>query len=249
MDMLGFALLIIVSFISSIIGTMIGTAMLILPPTMIFLGIPVHTAVATARFSLIGMTTGNLTKFSLKEKVKLRYVLPFAIAGVIGALISSTFLKSINEAILKKFIGIFMIIISLVILFEESIQPSKIKTKINLRHHLLSILGGAFVGSYLGIIGGGGATIIIFLLVLIYGLSFQDAVINQKAVTLPISIVTTIVFIYQGLIDYKIGVPLLLINIIGGWVGAELILKLNSIWLKRILVPVIIVLAIKLIFF
>lgn len=246
METSGLILLLIVSFLSSIVGTIIGTAMLILPPVMIFLGVPVHTSIATARFSLAGMGVGNLTKFSMKEKVQLRYVLPFAVSGAAGSLMSALLLKDINEIALKKAIGILMIAVSILILFEDYVK-SKTRKKHTTKHHLLSVVGGFFVGSYIGIIGGGGATIIIFFLILIYGLSFQDAIANQKAITLPMSIVATIVFIYQGLIDYRLGVPMLLANIFGGWVGAELVLRFDNKWLKRILVPIIILLAIRLI--
>ena len=88
METANLILLLIVSLFSSVIGSVIGTAMLILPPAMIFLGIPVHTAIATARFSMLGIATGNMARFSMKEKIKLRYVLPFALAGIIGSLIS-----------------------------------------------------------------------------------------------------------------------------------------------------------------
>ncbi len=248
MDITNFILLIIISFIASIIGSIIGTAMLILPPAMIFMGIPVHTSVATARFSMVGIGIGNITKFSIKDKIQLKYTLPFALAGIFGSIFGASILIKINEEILKTIIGILMIVVSLLILFEDYIKTKKVKTKITTRQHILSVLAGIFIGAYMGIIGGGGATLIIFLLVLIYGLSFQNAVANQKAVTLPISIVTTIIFIYQGLIDYKLGIPLLLVNIAGGWLGAGLVLKFKNIWLKRILVPIIIVMAVKLIF-
>lgn len=246
MEITNLILLLAVSLFSSVIGSVIGTAMLILPPAMIFLGIPVHTAIATARFSMLGIAFGNLAKFSMKERIQLKYVIHFAIAGVAGSLLSSLFLKNIDEYLLKIIIGIFMLAISIFILFEDYIKPKKIRL-VTAKHHAFSILGGLFVGAYMGIIGGGGATIIIFLLVFIYGLSFQDALANQKAVTLPISIITTIVFVYQGLIDYGLGVPLLLVNIAGGWIGAGIVLRFNNKWLKRILVPVIVLMALRLI--
>lgn len=242
-------LLMAVSFISAIIGTMIGSAMLILPPTMIFLGVPVYTAIATARFSMLGIAVGNLTKFSTKEKVEFRYVWPFAIAGVVGSFASASFMTQVDEGLLKTIVGILMIAISLLILAEDYVKPKGKKKKGAVVRHVLSVIAGLFIGAYIGLIGGGGATLIIFLLVLIYGLSFKEALVNQKAVTLPISIVTTIVFVYRGLIDYKIGAPLLLINVAGGWVGAAMILKFRNTWLKRILVPVIILMAVRLIFF
>jgi len=49
MDFVGYAILLTTSFLASIIGGMMGMAMLILPPVMIFLGVPIHTAIATAQ--------------------------------------------------------------------------------------------------------------------------------------------------------------------------------------------------------
>lgn len=249
METINLILLLGVGFIASIIGSMIGTAMLILPPTMIFLGIPVHTAVATARFSMLGVGIGNITRFSLKDRIQMKYVVPFALSGVVGAAIGAFYLTKINEEVLKVVIGVLMIVVSVVILFEDNKVIKKKKSQITFKNHILSILAGLLLGSYIGVVGGGAATLIIFLLILIYGLSFQKALANQKAVTLPISIIATIIFIYQGLIDYKLGIPMLIVNLAGGWVGAGLILKMNNLWLKWLLVPVIIAMAIKLIFF
>ncbi|MDP3765891.1 MAG: sulfite exporter TauE/SafE family protein [Nanoarchaeota archaeon] len=249
MDVLSLILLLVVSFFSAIMGTMMGMAMLVLVPVMIFLGIPVHTAVATGRFSMVGINIGNISKFSKSEKIKSKYVMSFAIAGIVGALVGASVITSFNEKALKVIIGIFMIIISISVLFGDFIKSKKFHRKITFKHHSLSGLSGILIGVYMGIIGGGGATLVIFLLVLIYGLSFHDAVANQKAVTLPISIIATLVFIYQGLIDYKIGIPLFIVNLMGGWIGADLVLKFKTAWLKMILVPVSIALAIKLILF
>ena len=69
MDILGFSLLMLVSFLAAIMGTMVGMAMLVLLPVMIFLGIPVHTAVATGRFSMVGISLGNIGQFSKKQKI------------------------------------------------------------------------------------------------------------------------------------------------------------------------------------
>ena len=187
MDTTSFVLLLAISFFSAIIGSIVGMAMLILLPVMIFLGVPVHTAVATGRFSMNGINLGNVSKFSKSDKIKPKYFMAFAIAGAIGSFIGASFLKNINENALKTIIGIFMIIVSVLVLFEDFIKSRKLHDKIIYKHHFLSGLAGIFVGSYIGIIGGGGATLVIFLLMLVYGLSFHDAVANQKAVTLPIS--------------------------------------------------------------
>jgi uncharacterized membrane protein YfcA len=249
MDAVSLALLLVASFLSSIMGTMAGMAMVIMVPVMVFLGIPIHIAVATGRFSMIGIGLGNIRMLSRNQKIEPKYVLPLSIAGTLGTLIGASFLKYISENALENIIGVFIIGISVLALFEEKLRPKGERHKVTFRHHALSALAGFFIGSYVGIVGGGAATIMIFVLVLAYGLGFHQAVANQKAAILPISIIATLVFIYQGMIDYRIGIPLFIVNILGGYVGAILILKFKPIWLKFILVPVSIALAAKLIFF
>ena len=249
MDTISFILLLAASFLSSIMGTMVGMAMVIMVPVMVFLGIPIHTAVATGRFSMIGIGLGNIRMLSRSQKIEPRFILPISISGIIGTLAGASFLKYLSENALENLIGIFIIGISILVLFEEKLRPKEKKHSITFKHHALSALAGLFLGSYVGIVGGGAATIMIFVLVLAYGLSFHQAVANQKAAILPISIAATLVFVYQGLIDYKIGIPLFIVNILGGYVGAILIMKFKPVWLKLILVPISIALAVKLIFF
>ena len=249
MDTVSFILLLAISFLSAIMGTMVGMAMVIMVPVMVFLGIPIHTAVATGRFSMIGIGVGNIRMLSRSQRIEPKFILPISIAGIIGTLIGTSFLKYLSENALENVIGIFIIGISLLVLFEEKLRPKEKRHRIAFRHHALSVLAGLFIGSYIGIVGGGAATIMIFVLVLAYGLSFHQAVANQKAAILPISVIATLVFIYQGLIDYSIALPLFFVNILGGYIGAILIMKLKPVWLKLILVPISIALALKLIFF
>jgi uncharacterized protein len=248
MEPVGFAALLAIGFIASIIATFMGMGMLIIPPSMILFGIPVHTAVATSRFSILGLNIGNVSRFSSKGRLKFRYAIPFASAAVFGTLIGASFMSRIDERLLKAVIGCFMIAVSLLIAFEKKLISRKHGGHITLKQDIVSFILGFFVGSYLGIIGGGGATIIILLLSLIYGLGIHDAIASQKAITICTTVISTSVFIYQGLIDYKLGIPLLLANLFGGWVGAGLLFKFKANWLKSVIIPVVMAMGMWLIF-
>ena len=167
MDTLGFVLLLIISFLSAIMGTLVGMAMVILLPVMIFFGVPVHTAIATGRFSMLGINMGNITMFSQNGKIQRKYFLVFAVTGVIGSLVGALYLIYINEKLLKMIIGVFMILVSVLVLLEDYIMPKRSRHRITMKHNIISASAGIFVGSYIGIIGGGGATIIILLLILV----------------------------------------------------------------------------------
>lgn len=252
MDLTIYLILLSISFAAAVIGTIAGMAMLIMPPVMLFMGIPIHTAIATGRFSMLGITAGNIAAFTREGRIQGRYVLAFGIFGTFGALCTASFLLLVSEKLLITVIGAFMIMISLIVFFEDRIKKfigAHHASGPSIGHHAISAVAGFILGAYIGIIGGGAGTLLIFLLVLIYGLSFHDAVANQKMITLPISIVATAVFIIQGSIDYSLAIPLFVVNIFGGMIGAKLVNKVSPTWLKRILVPLMVALGIKMLFF
>ena len=250
MDIIGYLILLTVSFSAAIIGTMMGMAMIIVIPVMVSLGVPIHTAIATGRFSMLGINVGNIAVFSKQRTMRKEYILSFAVAGAVGAFAGASSLSLISEGALKTIVGVCMILISIIVFFEEKIrQFHPGKTEITFRHHALSALAGLFIGSYIGVVGGGGATLIIFVLVLLYGVNFHQALANQKAISLPMSIIATLVFIVQGMIDYKLAIPMLITCVFGGMIGVRLVMRIKGHWLRNILVPVTIVLGLTLIFF
>ncbi|HSU26207.1 MAG TPA: sulfite exporter TauE/SafE family protein, partial [Pyrinomonadaceae bacterium] len=55
----------------------------------------------------------------------------------------------------------------------------------------------------------------------------------------------TLVFMWQGLVDYKLGLVLGLTMFVGAYVGAHYASKMNEIWLRRIFLTTVLLLAAK----
>ena len=80
------------------------------------------------------------------------------------------------------------------------------------------------------------------------GMTFSEAVAGTKFINVFSSAIATIVFMWQGLVDYKIGLILAVTMFIGAFAGAHFVTKLNDLWLKRIFLTTVLILAIKTIF-
>jgi uncharacterized membrane protein YfcA len=50
---------------------------------------------------------------------------------------------------------------------------------------------------------------------------------------------------WQGLVDYKLGFVLAITMFIGAYIGAHTVTKLSDLWLKRIFIGAVLILAIK----
>jgi uncharacterized membrane protein YfcA len=50
---------------------------------------------------------------------------------------------------------------------------------------------------------------------------------------------------WQGLVDYKLGFLLAVTMFIGAYIGAQTVTKLSDVWLKRIFIGAVLLLAVK----
>lgn len=66
-----------------------------------------------------------------------------------------------------------------------------------------------------------------------------------KILNLVSSIVATIWFAFQGLIEWRLGFLLSVASLTGGFIGAVAARRLNSVWLRRIFLIAVIGLAAK----
>jgi hypothetical protein len=104
------------------------------------------------------------------------------------------------------------------------------------------------LGIYGGLYSGGYVTMLTALFVALFGMTFTEAVANTKIINVFSSFVASIIFAWQGLIDYKLGMILAVTMFVSAYAGARVVTKLNDVWLKRIFLATVLILAIKIIF-
>ena len=104
------------------------------------------------------------------------------------------------------------------------------------------------LGIYGGLYSGGYVTVLTATLVEFFGMRFSEAVASTKLINVVSSTIATGVFMWQGLVDYKLGIVLGITMFFGGYIGAHYATKLNDVWLKRIFLTTVFVLALKTIY-
>ncbi len=114
---------------------------------------------------------------------------------------------------------------------------------------LLAIIGMA-AGILSGMIGIGGGIIVVPALVFILGFSQQQAQgTSLGLLLLPVGILAVMNYYKQGFIDVKVVGIMGLTFILGGWLGSKLALSLPQEIIKKIFAFVLIVVAVKMLFF
>ena len=78
---------------------------------------------------------------------------------------------------------------------------------------------------------------------MLFRMTFVQAIATTKFINIFSSFSATLIFMYQGVVDYKLGAILGLTMFIGGIVGGKISMKLSNVWLQRIYLTAVSILA------
>jgi uncharacterized protein len=237
-------LLVGIFLLTSIIGVVTGSNSLITVPVMLEFGISPENAIATNMFALIFMSIGGTIPFLKGDLLQRKDLFLLVILTLIGSILGAFLVIIIPSNSIPLFISISMIA---VIIFSvtnsnkgviKQEKPSSISQKIGyVLTFVLGIYGGFFSGGYVTILT---ASFISFL-----NMTFLEAVAITKLLNIFSSLIATIIFMTQGFVDYKLGIILGITMFFGAMIGAKFAIKMSNLWLRRIFIVTVIILAIR----
>lgn len=123
-------LLIILGFLSGIIGGMgMGGGTILIPALILFAHIDPKIAQSINLLSSIPMTIFALIIHIKNRNVILRLVVPIASFGILGAICGSFLATYLSSEILKKIFGVFLLVIGTLEVKRGIFNPNKAKLK------------------------------------------------------------------------------------------------------------------------
>lgn len=238
-------LLITIFLLTSFIGVVTGSNSLITIPVMLEFDISPARAIATNMFALIFMSIGGTIPFLQGDTLKQRQDIVFLIIlTIIGSIFGALLVLIIPANTMPLLISIFMIAVLIFSVtnnnkgVEKKEKPSPIAVKIGyILTFLLGIYGGFFSGGYVTTLT---ATFVSFL-----NMTFVEAVAITKVLNIFSSLIATVIFMAKDLVDYQLGIILGITMFFGAMLGAKFALKLSNLWLKRIFMLTVIILAFR----
>jgi len=240
-------LLIVLFFITSAIGVVTGSNSLITVPVMFQFGIDPKIAVATNMFGLTFMNIGATIPFMRKGAIDYKKMSPLVVLTVISSAIGALLVGLLTSYNIKLIVSIAMIAVTVFTLLKPDAGVAE-KENITQKTKIFVFVLTFLLGIYGGLYSGGYTTMLTAVYVAFFGLTFTEAVASTKFINVFSSFVATVIFMWQGLVDYRLGLILAVTMFIAAYVGAKTVTKLNDVWLKRIFITTVLVLAVKTIF-
>jgi uncharacterized membrane protein YfcA len=238
---------VIVFFLTTVVGVVTGSNSLITVPVMFQFGIEPKVAVATNMFGLTFMAVGATIPFIRQGKIEFRKISPLVILTIVSSAIGALLVGLITDHGIKLMVSIAMIAVAVFTLLKRNKGIEKVSA-VSSSALVLTYVLTFLLGVYGGLYSGGYVTILTAVCVAFFGMTFSEAVASTKFINIFSSTVATVVFAWQNLIDYKLGIILAVTMFVGAYIGAHYVTRLDDLWLKRIFLTTVFLLALKTIY-
>lgn len=227
-----------------LIGATVGGSALVALPLLMLLGMSPLVAVATNKLGTLGSSVSAAIAFRQRGIADVRLLLMVAPGAVIGSLIGATLAFEIDPSIFR-YVVIALLLVTLIIAVRAN-------TVADDRPHSIyrpwaTILAVFALSVYSGCFGVGFGAFLVFALVYCAGLSFVRSSALMNAIYIIVGPAGIIPYALRDAIDYRIGVPLFIGGIVGGWLGARLAVLRGSKLLRKLYIAITGILTLKLV--
>lgn len=248
MEFYEYLILVVAGVAAGFINVVAGGGSLITLPLMIFMGLPPAVANGSNRIALTAQNIVAVSNFKKKNVSPGKYGLVLGIFALFGALLGAQLAVDIDEHLFNRILSVVMVVVALLILISPS-QKGVDLEKLSSKRKILGYGAFFLIGIYGGFLHAGIGFIMILALVKINGFTLVKTNSIKVTVALIYTIGALTIFIWQDMIDWKAGLILAVGNSLGGWLGSNFTVNKGDVWIKRILLVAIVVMAVKLWFF
>lgn len=232
-----------VFLIASIISVIAGSTSLITVPVMLEFRVEPRTALATNMLALTLMSIGGTLPFIGKKVIDTLRLPLLIVLTLAGSILGALLVLIVPSKSMPLIISISMIAVAVLSIANRNagVVPS-----VGIPSRIAEIAGYivTFVlGIYGGFFSGGYVTLLTAAYIMLFRMTFVQAIATTKVINIFSSLVATLIFIKHGIVDYQLGMILGLAMFIGGIIGGRMTLSLSNAWLQRIYLTVVAILA------
>ncbi len=239
-------LLMFASLCSGFIDSIAGGGGFILVPALLLSGLPPTLAVATNKLPTI-FGTGTAAYNFIKSKT---VIWPIAIVGLIFALLGGMVGSNINLGFSQDTLNKVVLVILPIAAIATFVPKKNIKQNVydfsKKELYIKAPIISFVLGIYDGFFGPGMGTFLIVAFYSLLGMNMVNASAVAKIVNVASGIGALFIYIKAGTVVFYYGIPMLVTNIIGGYIGSKMVIKNGQQFIKKILIIVLIIMFISL---
>jgi uncharacterized protein len=237
-------LLFMLAVFAGVIDTMAGGGGLLVVPGLLGAGLDPVSAFATNKLQAVFGTASATVQFWRRGHVRLKDHFVPAVTAFSSSICGAAILSYLDPALLKSIIPLILVSVALLVLLKPSIGAAPREARISRLTGALTLI--PLIGFYDGFIGPGTGMFFAFGAAAVLGARLEEATINAKIYNLASNLGGLLFFIGSGRPSWVYGAVMALGTLVGGNLGARLVLKHGVSLIKPIIVTMSIALSIKL---
>lgn len=239
-------LLVAICFVTSVISVVTGSTSLITIPVMISLGIEPHVAIATNMLALTLMSLGGSASFVGKGILITGRRLHICVAlTLIGSTLGALLLLTVPVRALQIIIAVAMLAVAAFTIQNRNMGVAADEVPTLRAAELTGYAATFLLAIYGGFFSGGYVTMLTAAFVVLLGMNLLQAVANTKVMNVFSSGIATLIFVWRGIVDIRLGVVLGIAMFFGALLGGRILMLLSAVWPRRIFVAAVFALAIN----
>lgn len=233
-------------FLAGLVDAIGGGGGLISLPAYLIAGVPVHQAIATNKLSSTCGTTLATLRFIKNKLVNFKLAIPSVISAIIGSSIGARFSLMMEERLMEYILFAVLPIAAFIVLNKKMFKDNPdAELKLDKKTYITAIVAALIIGMYDGFYGPGTGTFLIIAFTVFARMSVGCANAQAKVINLTTNITSLIIFIINGQVIFTLGIAAALSNMLGGYLGAGLVMKKGSAIVKPTIIFVLILLFLK----
>ncbi len=249
------------------LGAMVGLGggIIIVPVLSLFLGVPIHQAVAASLVAVVATSSVAAIGYVNDEISNIRLGMTLETATTLGAIAGGLLAAHLRRETLSAVFAAFLLVNALYLLFKqggrESAPPDETDTGVlggryhdpalkrevsyRVRRVPVGLAVSAMAGAISGMLGIGGGPIKVPMMTSIMGLPMKAAAATSNFMIGVTACASAALYYNRGLISPAVAVPVALGVAAGSFYGAKLSKRVHGAQLAKVLAGVLAILAVQ----
>jgi uncharacterized membrane protein YfcA len=233
-----YPLLVATGILVGFINTLAGSGSLISLPLLMYLGLPANVANGTNRVAILLQSMVGAGSFRKQQVIGFREGTWLAVPAVVGSVIGALLAVDLNEIMMRRAIGLLMIVMFFLIIFKPEAWLKGHAGKLKARPTFWQIVIFFGIGLYGGFIQAGVGFFLLAGLVMGAGMNLMKANAFKNLIVALYTPFALVVFIFNHQVNWIIGLTLAAGNMMGAYLAARIAVERGTKFIRIILLVV-----------
>ncbi len=242
-----FVFLALIGFLAGFVSAIAGSGGLIVLPVLLAVGVPPLNALATNKFQSVFGTLSSALNFLHQGHIDLSRMKASLIYAFVGASLGTLIVQQLDTELLRLVLPYLLILLAIYVAISPSMsdrdRPPRWSSK-----RFDKIVGGG-IGFYGGFLGPGMGSFFAVAFSSLRGFNLKRATAHTKPLVLITNTTSLVIFMLAGYVVWPLAIAMAAAQFVGARLGSQLVISKGAGLIQPVLVFMIVLLALKLLFY